>query len=138
MEEKVTYTYKVYPLTKFKPKENNDHTFIMVPSQAFPLLKGEFVAQSLYTYMVDKFNKEQSFAWPSLQRIMNDIGGSKNTILKAIRLLEEKKLLQVFRSKSSPEKNNVNKYVVYFPVFNPLTDEEESMIYDGEIFEATI
>jgi DNA-binding MarR family transcriptional regulator len=126
-------TYELQRIDKMK------RDFMQVPNNVFQILKGDFAAYTVYSYMIDKYNKNYNYAFPSLTTIMDGIGGSKPTIIKAIKSLEEKGLIKVIRTKESPEKNFANKYVVYFPIaINPLTKEEELLAPERIIITTTI
>lgn len=130
---KQTITYELQRIDFLKKD------FMQVPNNVFQILKGQHTAYMVYSYMIDKFNKNYNYAFPSITTIMEDIGGSKPTIIKAINVLEEKGLVKVIRSKEKADKNNVNKYVVYFPIaINPLTEEEQVLAPEKIIVTTTI
>lgn len=103
--------------------------FTQVSNGVFELLKGKATAYMVYSYLCHRYNTTKNCAFPSIKTIQQDLGiGSNKTVVTAIEQLEEKKLVKVLRKKESANKNEVNKYVVYFPVvINALTEEEEEL-----------
>lgn len=127
-----------YKLLRIDKLRSSQQPFIQVPQAVFEILHGtgksKGNAYMLYSYIIDKYNKEKNYAWPSQNKIMKDLDLSKNAVITATKILEEKNLLKVHRVKSSEDKNEVNKYVAYFPVaINPLTPDEEEE-YPDEIY----
>lgn len=96
------------------------------------LLKSQTTAYMVYSYLNHRYNTNINCAFPSIKTIQKDLGiGSNKTVVKAIELLEEKKLVKVIREKTSANKNAVNKYFVYYPVvINALTKKEERLAPD--------
>lgn len=128
MEQK-QISYKMLRIDKLKQSGQN---FVQVPQIIFDILKDKGKSKGnaymIYSYLVDKFNTKKSYAFPSQNRMMDDLGFSKSAILSATIILEEEGLLKVIRSKETANKNYVNKYVVYFPVASDvLTEEEEEL-----------
>lgn len=132
--------YELLRLDKFN---SNKHKFIMVPSTIFGILHGtgqsKGNAYMIYGYMVDRFNKDRNYAWPSQSRIMKDLDLGKKAVINAIDILEGVELLKVIRKRTEDGKNEVNKYVVYFPVVvNPLTEEEDELFPERIVIERVI
>jgi len=112
---------------KFTRIDKLDKNFTQISNNVFILLKGKATAYMIYSYLNFRYNREKSYAFPSIKTIQNDLGiASNKTVITAIEHLEEKRLIKVIREKENANKNSVNKYVIYFPVaINPLTTEEE-------------
>lgn len=114
---------------KFRRIDKLDKNFTQISNNVFYLLKGKATAYMVYSYLNHRYNTNYNYAFPSIKTIQVDLGiGSNKTVVTAIELLEEKKLIKVIREKTSVNKNAVNKYVVYYPVaINALTEEEERL-----------
>ncbi len=117
---------------KFRRIDKLDKNFTQISNNVFYLLKGKATAYMVYSYLNHRYNVSKSFAFPSIKTIQKDLGiGSNKTVHGAIETLEQKKLVKVFREKTSENKNAVNKYVVYYPVsIDTLTEEEELLAPD--------
>ncbi|GMB74086.1 helix-turn-helix domain-containing protein [Bacillus cereus] len=113
---------------KFRRIDKLDRDFTQISNNVFYLLKGKATAYMVY----HRYNANMNCAFPSIKTIQKDLGiGSNKTVVKAIELLEEKKLVKVIRKKININKNVVNKYIVYYPVvINALTEEEEKLAPD--------
>ncbi|MDI6678830.1 MULTISPECIES: helix-turn-helix domain-containing protein [Bacillus cereus group] len=117
---------------KFRRIDKLDRDFTQISNNVFYLLKGKATAYMVYSYLNHRYNTNMNYAFPSIKTIQKDLGiGSNKTVVKAIELLEEKKLVKVIREKININKNAVNKYVVYYPIIiNALTEEEELLAPD--------
>jgi hypothetical protein len=117
---------------KFRRIDKLDKNFTQISNNVFYLLKGKATAYMVYSYLNHRYNINFNCAFPSIKTMQIDLGiGSNKTVVTAIELLEEKKLIRVLREKTSANKNAVNKYVVYYPVsINALTKEEEKLAPD--------
>ncbi|WP_270364429.1 helix-turn-helix domain-containing protein [Bacillus paranthracis] len=117
---------------KFRRIDKLDRDFTQISNNVFYLLKGKATAYMVYSYLNHRYNTNMNCAFPSIKTIQKDLGiGSNKTVVKAIELLDEKKLVKVIRERTSASKNAVNKYVVYYPVIiNALTEEEEKLAPD--------
>ncbi|WHY87570.1 helix-turn-helix domain-containing protein [Neobacillus novalis] len=114
---------------RFRRIDKLDSNFTQISNNVFYILKGKATAYMVYSYLNHRYNTTKCYAFPSISTIQKDLGiGSNKTVVSAIELLEEKRLVKVIREKQSNDRNAVNKYVVYFPVaINPLSKEEEEL-----------
>ena len=66
---------------------------------------------SLLVYFVLRIRQNQNDeCWPSINKIMEDADLTRPTVVKAIKQLEEKQLVEVIRKKVSAGMNEVNRY----------------------------
>ncbi|MEI2358227.1 hypothetical protein V8V70_18505, partial [Mesobacillus zeae] len=63
-------------------------------------------AYMVYSYLNHRYNTTKCYAFPSISTVQKDLGiGSNKTVVSAIELLEEKRLVKVIREKQSNDRN---------------------------------
>lgn len=87
----------------------------------FTLFHNEFIDNELLTYaeklvfiaIKRHLNNKSYSAYPSMNTISKKVGISKPTVVKAVKGLEDKKIIQVVRERENNTKNKNNVYIIY-------------------------
>lgn len=116
-------------IVKYERYDKLKTNFTQTSNNIFFVLNGQPHAFMLYNYLCYRYNTTYNYAFPSLTTIQKELGMSKMTVVKNIKILEEKNLIKIIRQSETSTKNLVNRYVPYYPVvLNALTKEEEQQI----------
>ena len=66
---------------KFRRIDKLEENFTQISNNVFILLKGKATAYMIYSYLNYRYNREKSYAFPSIKRIQDDLGiGSNKTV----------------------------------------------------------
>lgn len=104
---------------KIYEKRAKEGTFIRVPTDIrnYVYIDGYKAEMSyLYALIVDYYNAEMGYAFPSLYTLARDYGKAESTLCKHIEMLEKVELIQV--------KNNGLGRVNFYRPLTPLPKEE--------------
>ena len=118
-------TNKNIKIVKYECYNTLKSDFTLIPNVVFFILKKQPYAFMLYSYLCYIYSKNNNDASVYLNTLQKELGMSKTTVIKNIKLLEEKNLIKIIHQSESSTKNTVNKYVPYYPVnLNTLINEE--------------
>lgn len=75
--------------------------------------------KSILLNLADRHNEEKGYAWPSMQRIADDTGWDRRTVLRGIKGLKKLGLIKVYRQVYVHDGSfGPNRY--YFPSLGPV------------------
>ena len=96
---------------------NMNKCFTQIPNSIFPLINSDSTFR-VYVYLLYRYNDEYQYAFPSIKTIAIDCFMSETTVKKAIKELEDFRLIKVQRIKNAKSQYSNNIYYMFYPVIN--------------------
>lgn len=110
-----------YSVKRYGGINNN---FTQIPNDAFVLIRNANTFK-IYCYLCYRYNRNYQYSFPSINTISKECEISKPTVIKAVKELEDLKLIAIekFVNKTSKYTNNI--YYVFYPVLDYKSHIEE-------------
>ena len=131
MSKKEVVIEKKYKIVSYRKKTDG---WTKIYNSSFEYIES-LPAFKVYCYLCYRYNEFHNYSFPSINTIANDCKISRTTIQKAIKYLEEKKLIKRFKIKDGNEYSN-NCYRIRYAIQIEVEESKEklmeSMIDDDE------
>ncbi|KIR01630.1 hypothetical protein P261_00444 [Lachnospiraceae bacterium TWA4] len=93
----------------------------------YDLLESDLLdmSEKMIFIMLKKFADEESKCFPSVNTLAKSLGASKPTVIKKLKSLEEKGIIEVIRRKSSDGKDTSNLYILHEDIPSAANEENK-------------
>lgn len=94
-----------------------DGKFTQIPNDAFLLIRNSN-SFKVYCYLCYRYNRDYQYAFPSLNTIAKECGISISTVTRAIKELEDLKLISIEKFVDDRNKYSNNMYYIFYPILD--------------------
>lgn len=96
----------------------------MLPNDIFRIVNNSYQL-TVYTYLCYRYNRDYQYAFPSLNTIAKDTHVSLSTVRRAIKELEDLRLIKILKFNNRNNSYTNNMYYVYYPVIDYESSQKE-------------